>query len=94
MATPTELSKELDHGLQFIFYQRINTYYELYILQVPRNIYYNSKLHAYLKLKKIKFKIQKKRREKQATTTELDHGLRFIIFSTRYKYILYTLRLL
>ena len=42
MATPTELSKELDHGLQFIFYQRINTYYELYILQVPRNIYYNS----------------------------------------------------
>ena len=46
MATPTELSKELDHGLQFIFYQRINTYYELYlILQVPRNIYYNSKLH-------------------------------------------------
>ena len=56
MATPTELSKELDHGLQFIFYQRINTYYELYILQVPRNIYYNSKLHAYIKLKKIKFK--------------------------------------
>ena len=74
MATPTELSKELDHGLQFIFYQRINTYYELYILQVPRNIYYNSKLHAYIKFKKIKFKKKegKNRQLRQNWTTAYD----------------------